>query len=239
VTNETGRKSRTRSQVLSAGLILTSTAPVAGQSLSPLGYSVPAPRPISPAKGTTTPTQATQRQNPYLGSVPSKNTGTKLGPSLRSATERCLRENLGLIEANQASADVRSERLRSLSALLPQLSAKALRSRADLRSAEASVQAAAFTVCSQRLQRLLVISMTADYRGGGANIGNFNQVYTIAGNISVPIYTGGRIHADIEQAQADLARQEAEYEFSYHAMIALACATGCAETKLAYLLGAK
>ena len=54
--------------------------------------------------------------------------------------------------------------------------------------------------------------MTADYGGGGANIGNFNQVYTVAGNISVPIYTGGRIHADIEQAQADLARREAEYE---------------------------
>ena len=52
----------------------------------------------------------------------------------------------------------------------------------------------------------------ADYGGGGANIGNFNQVYTIAGNVSVPIYTGGRIHADIEQAQADLARREAEYE---------------------------
>ena len=28
----------------------------------------------------------------------------------------------------------------------------------------------------------------------------------------MPIYTGGRIHADIEQAQADLARRQAEYE---------------------------
>jgi outer membrane protein TolC len=27
----------------------------------------------------------------------------------------------------------------------------------------------------------------------------------------VPIFTGGRIHADIEQAQADLARRQAEY----------------------------
>jgi outer membrane protein TolC len=30
--------------------------------------------------------------------------------------------------------------------------------------------------------------------------------------VSVPIFTGGRIHADIEQAQADLARRQAEYE---------------------------
>ena len=34
----------------------------------------------------------------------------------------------------------------------------------------------------------------------------------MAGNVSVPIYTGGRIRADIEQAQADLARRKAEYE---------------------------
>ena len=43
------------------------------------------------------------------------------------------------------------------------------------------------------------------------NIGGFNGVYSVSGNVSVPIYTGGRIHADIEQAQADLARKEAEY----------------------------
>jgi outer membrane protein TolC len=74
------------------------------------------------------------------------------------------------------------------------------------------VQAATFTLRAEKAQRLPVVSLTADYGGGGANIGNFNQVYTIAGNVSVPIYTGGRIHADIEQAQADLARQDAEYE---------------------------
>jgi outer membrane protein TolC len=89
---------------------------------------------------------------------------------------------------------------------------QALRSRADLRSAEASVQAAAFTARAQKAQRLPVVSVSADYGGAGANIGNFNQVYTIAGNISVPIYTGGRIHADIEQAREDLSRREAEYE---------------------------
>jgi outer membrane protein TolC len=400
MTREASANSRIRSGVLGAVLIMASTALGSGQSLDPLGYSVATPRPISPAEGTTTPSaQATQRQNPYLGSVPSKNTGTKLGLSLKGAIERGLRYNLGLIETHQANADARSERLRALSALLPQLSAtasqgyenlsykeiglklppipglpalpstsgafgyqdarvsltqslysaelrnqyrarksdeqastlsvqdsrdvvvfavgtaylqviasaarvetaraqlasageldqqtanrvknevspeidsiraqverqsaeqrltnatnqlekdkltlgriiglaidqeielsdqlayhalsgitretataEALRSRSDLRSAEASVQAATFTLRAQKAQHLPVVSLTADYGGAGANIGNFNQVYTIAGNISVPIYTGGRIHAGIEQAQADLARQEAEYE---------------------------
>ena len=383
-----------------AFILITATTAASGQGRNPLGYSVATPRPISPAEGTTTPSaQATQRQNPYLGSVPSKNTGARIELSLQAAIQRGLHYNLGLIEANQGSADVRSDRLRALSALLPQLSAdarqgyenlsykeiglklppipglpalpstsgafgyqdarvsltqslysaqlrdqyrarkndekastlsvqdsrdivvfaagtaylqviastarvetaraqlassdeldrqtanrvnnevspeidsiraqverqsaeqrltnatnqlekdkltlgriiglaidqefvlsdtlayhalsgitkeaataEALRSRADLRSAEASVQAATFSLRAQKAQRLPVISVTADYGGGGANIGNFNQVYTIAGNISVPIYTGGRIHADIDQAQADLSRQEAEYE---------------------------
>ena len=50
---------------------------------------------------------------------------------------------------------------------------EALRSRADLRSAEASVCAAEFTLRAQKAQRLPVVSLTADYGGGGTNIGKF------------------------------------------------------------------
>jgi outer membrane protein TolC len=388
------------SRMLVAALLAASGLIASGQTIGPLGYSVATPRPINPAEGTTNPSaRATQRQNPYLGSVPSKNTGTRIELSLSGALERGLRYNLGLIESNQTSADVHAERLRALSTLLPQLSAQgrqgyenlsykeigvklpplpglpslpstsggfgyqdarinltqslydaglrnhyrarksdekastlsaqdsrdvvvfavgtaymqmiasaarvetakaqlasadeldqqtanrvkselspeidslraqverqsaeqrltnaanqlerdkltlariiglpidqdfgvseplayhpvsgitnetatgdALRSRADLRSAEASVQAAAFTLRAQKAQRLPVVSVSADYGGAGANVGNFNQTYSVAGNISLPIYTGGRIHADIQQAQVELARREAEYE---------------------------
>jgi outer membrane protein TolC len=394
------RNRQAYSRTLGSVFLLAFGLTASGQTLGPLGYSVATPHPISPVEGTTTPSaQATQRQNPYLGSVPSKNTGTRIELSLKDALERGLRYNLGMIESSQASADVRAERLRALSALLPQLSARgrqayeslsyeeiglklppiaglpalpptsggfgyqdarvgitqslynaelrdryrsrksderasilsiqdsrdvvvfavgtaymqviasaarvetakaqlasareldqqtanrvkselspeidslraqverqsaeqrltnatnqlekdkltlarivglaidqefgvtdplsyhpltgmtnetatddALRSRADLRSAEASVQAAAFTLRAQNAQRLPIVSVTADYGGAGTNLGNFNRVYTVAGNISVPIYTGGRIRADIQQAQADLARREAEYE---------------------------
>ncbi len=397
---KTVENGRARSRSLSAAFLAASGLIASAQTPGPLGYSIVTPRPISPAEGTTNPSaQATQGQNPYLGSVPSKNTGTRIELSLKGSLDRGLRYNLGLIESNQASSDVRAERLRALSAMLPQLSAdgrqgyqnlsykeiglklpsipglpalpltsggfgyqdarvsltqslysaglrneyrarksdeqasvlsiqdsrdvvvfavgiaymqviasaarvetaraqlasageldqqtanrvknevspeidsirsqverqsaeqrltnatnqlekdkltlariiglaidqdfelsdplvyhplsgitsetateEALRSRADLRSAEASVQAATFTVRAQKAQRLPVVSVSADYGGAGANIGNFNQVYTVAGNISVPIYTGGRIHADIEQAQADLTRREAEYQ---------------------------
>jgi outer membrane protein TolC len=371
-----------------------------GQSPDALGYSVATPRPISPAEGTTNPSaQATQSQNPYLGSVPSENTGTRIELTLKNAIDRGLRFNLGLIESSQASASVRAERLRALSALLPQVSADGqqayesisfkeiglklppipgfpglpstsggfgyqdarlslkqsiydaellnqyrsqrdaerasalnvkdsrdvvvfavgtayvqaiasaarvetaraqlasaveldrltvdrmkselspeidsiraeverqsaeqrlinatnqfekdkltlgriiglaidqefnvidplsyrpltgltdetattedLRSRADLRGAEASLHAAESALRAQKAQRLPVVSVSANYGGAGINAGNFDHVYTVAGAISVPIYTGGRIQADIEQAQADLARREAEYE---------------------------
>ena len=371
------------------------TAPV-----DALRNSIATPRPINPAEGTTNPSaRTTQSQNPYLGSVPSKATGTTMELSLRSAIERGLRYNLGLIESNHASADVRADRLRALSALLPQIEARgrqayeaisykeiglklppipglgslpptsggfgyqdarvsvtqslynatlraqyrargvaeqasvlnikdsrdvvvlavgtaylqviasaarvetakaqlasaealdqqtanrvksevapeidslrarverqsaeqrlttatnqfekdkltlariaglaidqsfvltdtlayhplagitgetatveALHSRADLASAEATVRAAELTLRAQKAQRLPVVSFNADYGGGGTNLGNLNQVYTVSGNVSVPIYTGGRIHADIEQARSDLARKQAEYE---------------------------
>jgi outer membrane protein TolC len=64
--------------------------------------------------------------------VPSKNTGTKLQLSLKDAIDRGLRYNLGLIESSQESADVRAERLRALSALLPQLSANARQAYQDI-----------------------------------------------------------------------------------------------------------
>jgi hypothetical protein len=115
---------RVRSRTLGAMLLAATALGASGQTPGPLGYSIATPRPISPAEGSTTPSaQATQRQNPYLGSVPSKNTGARIELSLSAAIERGLRYNLGLVEANQASADVRAQRLSALSRLLPQLEA--------------------------------------------------------------------------------------------------------------------
>src|SRR5581483_9532516 len=56
---------------------------------------------------------------------------------------------------------------------------KALRSRSDLRSAEASAESARLTLRARKAQRTAAISIKANYGGGGVNIGNFNQVYAI------------------------------------------------------------
>jgi len=86
---------RMRTRTLGALILMVASLSAWAQIPGPLGYSVATPRPISPAEGTTTPSaQATQRQNPYLGSVPSKNTGTRIELSLKAALERGLRYNL-------------------------------------------------------------------------------------------------------------------------------------------------
>jgi outer membrane protein TolC len=369
--------------------------------IDPLGYSISTPRPIDPATATTNPSAlATQKQNPYLGSAPSgKATQEVIDLSLSEAIARGLRYNLGLIESTHAAADVRAQRLRSLSGLLPEITLEgkevtanqslkefglklppipgfpglpatsgafgfqdvrvsmtqriydsplqnkyragkqaelasamstndardvvvyavgtayfqivasaarvetskaqlasareldrqtgdrveaqlspeidSLRSRverqtveqqvvnainemekaklalariiglpvgqqftasdpgtyralsalteesaiahaqefrSDLLSAAASIREAEYRVRSEKAQRLPVFSMRADYGGAGVNAGAFSQVYTIAGQVSLPIYTGGRIRADIEGAETYLTRRQAEYD---------------------------
>jgi len=88
----------------------------------------------------------------------------------------------------------------------------ALETRSDLRSAEANVRAAEYGVRAEKAQRLPAFSLHANYGGAGTNVGNFNSVYTVAGSVSLPIYTGGRIRADVDEARATLARRQAEYE---------------------------
>jgi outer membrane protein TolC len=368
--------------------------------IDPLGYSIPTPHPIDPA-GTTNPSPlAAQRQNPFLGSTPSgKATDTVLSLTLSESIDRGLLYNLGLIESTQSNADVRAQRLRTLSQLLPDISLDArqvaanqsfkqfglrlpsiagfpglpatsglfgfqdtrlsmkqsvynteLRNRyqaekqaeqastlatsdardvvvyavgtaylqvvaasarvetakaqlasareldqqtadrveaqlspeidslraqvqrhsaeqqvtnasnelekaklnlaritglplnqrftatdasayqpvanlteqtainrahefrADLRSAAASVREAEYRVRSEKAQRQPALSLHVDYGGAGVNLRALSPVYTIAGQVSVPLFTGGRISADIDQAQTYLSRRQAEYE---------------------------
>src|SRR5580700_8193469 len=86
----------------------TACAVASAQSVSsdPLRFSISTPRPINPAENTTNPSaQATQSLNPYLGSVPSKDTGTIIQLSLQGAIERGLHYNLGIVESSQGAAD--------------------------------------------------------------------------------------------------------------------------------------
>lgn len=87
----------------------------------------------------------------------------------------------------------------------------AFRARADLASAQASIEAAELDVRAARAQQYPSVGLSADY-GGGGNRTAFNQLYTVAAAVSVPLYTGGRIRADVARAEQDLRRRRAEFE---------------------------
>ena len=74
-----------------------------------------------------------QAQSPFLGSVPTgQTTGATLPLSLKDALDRALNYNLGLIESDQDSRAARAVRLRELSALLPDVSARVSGSRQQI-----------------------------------------------------------------------------------------------------------
>jgi outer membrane protein TolC len=82
--------------------------------------------------------------------------------------------------------------------------------RFDLESARVSVSAAELDVKSAAAQRLPSVSFDATYGTGGLNPSNYNQVYSVSASVSVPLFTGGRIRADVREAEARLAQRQAE-----------------------------
>jgi outer membrane protein TolC len=73
----------------------------------------------------SSPLSRAQAQSPFLGSVPTgQATGVPLALSLQDAFERALKYNLGVIESGQDTRAAHAVRLRSLNALLPNLTAR-------------------------------------------------------------------------------------------------------------------
>jgi outer membrane protein TolC len=88
----------------------------------------------------------------------------------------------------------------------------ALSHRSDLQAAEAQVQAAERVVAASRAERFPTVAASFDYGAIGASPDNSHGVFTAVGSVNIPLYTGGRIKADIQQAQATLQQRESEYQ---------------------------
>jgi outer membrane protein TolC len=86
----------------------------------------------------------------------------------------------------------------------------AYQSRNDLRSAEAAVKSAELAKDAAAAQRLPSLAVEGDYGRIGHNLGDTDGTYTLTAGISVPIYEGGRIHADVTKADVTLERRRAE-----------------------------
>jgi outer membrane protein TolC len=80
----------------------------------------------------------------------------------------------------------------------------------DLKAAESQVRAAELVLSAAHAERLPSASLTADYGLLGASVASNHGVYTVVGAVNVPVFQGGHVKADVEQAEATLHQRQAE-----------------------------
>jgi outer membrane protein TolC len=81
---------------------------------------------------------------------------------------------------------------------------RAYTSRSDYLAALAEVRAAELSRTAAKAGYFPSLSFGADYGTGGINPANSSQVYNLRGTVSIPIFTGGSVHGDVEQADGRL-----------------------------------
>lgn len=90
---------------------------------------------------------------------------------------------------------------------------RAAEGRSDLQAAAAAVKAAENAVRAARAERLPNLAVTGDFGAAGLRpTRNATSVYTAAGTLTIPLFEGGRIQGEIEQANAVLQQRRAEFE---------------------------
>lgn len=89
---------------------------------------------------------------------------------------------------------------------------RAYASRPDYQAAQAQVRAAELSRNAASAERYPTFDLEGDYGDIGINPGTSNGTFHVAGTITVPIFQGGKAHADVLQAEASLrdARQRLE-----------------------------
>lgn len=90
--------------------------------------------------------------------------------------------------------------------------ARALRDRPDYAALQSRVRAAEYTLHAAQSERLPKVGYAGDYGVIGRGFNNDHGTFTAGAAVTVPIFEGGRIKADIDQAQAALNQRKAEAE---------------------------
>jgi outer membrane protein TolC len=89
---------------------------------------------------------------------------------------------------------------------------QAYEQRADLKAAEAQVEAAERARSAARAERLPSFAVRADYGVIGTNPSQAHGTFSVSGSIRVPIWQGGRTQGQTEVAEAALSQRRAELE---------------------------
>ena len=83
--------------------------------------------------------------------------------------------------------------------------------RADIKSAQASAAASQLSKRAAQLERVPGFSVNGYYGSIGTNLGRSDPTYTVVATVSLPIFTGGKIRSDIQDASAQSDRRQSEY----------------------------
>jgi len=83
--------------------------------------------------------------------------------------------------------------------------------RADVKSAQAAATASQLDKRAAQLERVPGLSLNGYWGSIGTNLNRSDTTYAVAATISLPIFTGGRIRSDIQEASAQADRKQAEY----------------------------
>jgi outer membrane protein TolC len=90
---------------------------------------------------------------------------------------------------------------------------KAFKSRPDLEAGNAGVRAAELAVKAAHAERAPTLMVSADFGAAGLTPTHDSAgVYSVSGTMTIPLYEGGRIRGDIQQANAALRQRKAELE---------------------------
>jgi outer membrane protein TolC len=99
-----------------------------------------------------------------------------------------------------------AERMRSVEAIRN----GAFEERAELNALEARRRAAQFDCEGAQRERLPKLAFSGDYGVLGQGPDRSLSTYTVGGSLTIPLFTGGRIRANIDAAQSRVAQAEAE-----------------------------
>ncbi|HEX4604355.1 MAG TPA: TolC family protein [Candidatus Angelobacter sp.] len=83
--------------------------------------------------------------------------------------------------------------------------------RADIKSAQSTAAASQLTKRAAQLERAPGFSVNGYYGAIGTNLARSDNTYSIVATVSLPLFTGGRIRSDIQDASAQLDRRQSEY----------------------------
>ena len=89
---------------------------------------------------------------------------------------------------------------------------RAYASRSDYQAALAQARAAELSRRAAAAERYPSFDLEGDYGDIGVNPGNSNGTFHVAGTLTVPIFQGGKVHADTLEAEATLRQARARLE---------------------------